>query len=29
MATQKDKIQSKLSDKGTVGVFVSYAVNHF
>ena len=24
----KDKIQSKLSDKGTVCIFVGYAVNH-
>ena len=28
VATTKDKIQSKFSDKGTVGVFIGYAVNH-
>ena len=28
VATTKDKIQSKRSDKGTVCVFVGYAVNH-
>jgi hypothetical protein len=28
MATTKNKIQGKLSNKGTVCVFVGYAVNH-
>jgi hypothetical protein len=28
VATTKNKIQGKLSDKGTVCVFVGYAVNH-
>jgi hypothetical protein len=28
VATTKNKIQEKLSDKGTVCVFVGYAVNH-
>ena len=28
MTTTNDKIQSKLSDKGTVCVFVGYEVNH-
>jgi hypothetical protein len=28
MVTTKNKMQEKLSDKGTVCVFVGYAVNH-